>query len=130
MNGYNFNKPEDVLKESISMKYVFERYRINGNKIDFLKFMDDIFSVESSSSYYNAFQTVKLDYYAPYAKLKMSKPLDLNKIRNGEPKYLICELFSKNIQMYLYQIKFLCQDLLTITLKIGLVQNEQSLKIT
>ncbi len=43
--------------------------------------MDDIFSVKSSSSYYNAFQTAKLDYYDPYEKLKMSKPLDLNRIR-------------------------------------------------
>lgn len=91
---YTFTKPEDVLIEADSMKYLFERYR-NGDKIDFLKFMDEVFSIESSGSYYNAFHVADMPYYDPYARLKMADELDLNRVRNGEPKYLIRELMAQ-----------------------------------
>lgn len=94
MNRYIFTKPEDVLEESESMQYLFERYR-QGENINFLRFMDEIFSIESSSSYYNAFSIAEMPYYDPYAKLKMRDELDLYRVRNGEPKYLIRELMSK-----------------------------------
>lgn len=95
MHRYIFTEPSAVLKEPVSVADVFERYRINGDKIDFLKFMDDIFSIESSSSYMNAFAVAGMDYYDPYARLKMADPLDLNRVRNGESKYLIRELMHK-----------------------------------
>lgn len=91
---YTFTKPEDVLAEPVSMLYLFDRYR-KGDMIDFLKFMDDVYSVESPSSYLNAFAVADMEYYDPYAKLKMADDLDLCRVRNGEPKYLIRELMSK-----------------------------------
>ena len=95
MNRYLFTNPEDVLAEPESMQYLFERYRINGDKIDFLRFMDDVFSIESSSSYLNAFAVAGMPYYDPYAKLKMAEELDLYRVRHGEPKYLIRGLMAK-----------------------------------
>lgn len=94
MNRYIFTKPEDVLAEPESMQYLFERYR-QGDMIDFLTFMDDVFSIESSSSYLNAFAVAGMPYYDPYAKLKMADELDLYRVRNGEPKYLIRGLMAK-----------------------------------
>lgn len=94
MNRYIFTKPEDVLVEPQSMQYLFERYR-KGNNIDFLAFMDDVFSIESSSSYLNAFAVAGMPYYDPYAKLKMADKLDLYRVRHGEPKYLIRSLMAK-----------------------------------
>ena len=91
---YIFIKPEEVLEESESMLYLFERYR-KGEMIDFLSFMNDVFSIESSSSYLNAFNVAGMPYYDPYAKLKMAEPLDLSRVRSGEPKYLIRELMAK-----------------------------------
>ena len=35
-----------------------------------------------------------IGYYDPYARLKMADALDLNRVRNGEPKYLIRELMK------------------------------------
>lgn len=92
---YTFLNPESVLKEPVSMRYLYERYLLNDNKIDYLKFMDDVFSIESSSSYLNAFAVAEMPYYDPYARLKMAEKLDLNRVRNGEPKYLIRELMKK-----------------------------------
>lgn len=93
-NRYTFTRPEDVLKRPVGMEYVFQRYDRN-NSFDFLRFMDEIFSIESSSSYMNAFAIAEMPYYDPYALLKMADPLDLHRIRNGEPKYLIRELMAK-----------------------------------
>lgn len=89
---YTFLEPGEVLKEPVDMSYLYERYR-QGDKIDFLSFMDNVFSIESSSSYMNAFAIAQMPYLDPYAKLRMADPLDLNRVRNGEPKYLIRELF-------------------------------------
>lgn len=88
MRRYIFLNPADVLAEPVDMRYLFERYCTGGDKIDFLRFMDDIYSVESPSSYLNAFQTADMPYLDPYAVLKMAEPLDLYRVRNGESKYL------------------------------------------
>lgn len=92
---YTFLDPSLVLKKPVSMNYLFERYRLQGNMIDFERFMDDVFSVESSGSYWNAFAVAAIDYYDPYAHMKMGDKLDLKRVRNGEPKYLIRELMAK-----------------------------------
>ena len=92
---YTFLDPKLVLYNPIDVSNLFEKYRLPDDKIDFLKFMDEVFSIESSSSYLNAFGAADMPYYDPYAKLIMSEPLDLNRVRNGEPKYLIRALFAQ-----------------------------------
>lgn len=124
MNRYIFIKPEDVLVEPESMRYLFERYRKDGDKIDFLAFMDDVFSIESSSSYMNAFSVAGMPYYDPYARLKMADELDLYLVRHGEPKYLIRRLMEKSTQRFLFRIKFRCQDLWTSISKTGKDQQD------
>lgn len=94
MNRYIFTNPADVLIDYADMSYIFERYRIN-NDIDYLKFMDEVFSIESSGSYMNAFSVAGMPYIDPYARLKMADKLDLHRVRNGESKYLIRELMAK-----------------------------------
>lgn len=93
MKRYIFTEPKDVLKEPRDISYLFERYR-DGDNIDFLSFMDDVFSIESSSSYWNAFNVAEIGYTDPYSRLRMAQPLDLNRVRNGEPKYLVRDLFK------------------------------------
>lgn len=90
---YTFTDPADVLCEPADVGYLFERFR-DGDKIKLLDFMDGVFSIESSSSYLNAFGTAGMPYTDPFARLKMADPLDMNRVRNGEPKYLIRELFA------------------------------------
>lgn len=90
---YIYTNPFDVLENPVSVEYLFERYR-TGEKIDFLRFMNDVAIEESYSSYANAFNTAGMCYLDPYAKLKMGDKLDLKRIRRGESKYLIRELFK------------------------------------
>ncbi len=93
VNRYMFLNPAEVLKNPVDVSYLFNRYRI-GDKIDFLKFMQEVYLIQDCGSYMNAFETAGLNYLDPYAKFEMGEPMDLNRIRNGESKYLIRELFS------------------------------------
>lgn len=91
---YNFVEPAVALKRPISVDDVYEKYRIEDKKIDFLKFMDEVFSIESSTSYMHAFKMAGISYLDPYAYMTMAEPLDLKRVRSGEPKYLVRELFA------------------------------------
>ncbi len=91
---YTFLDPYLVLTHPVDQSELFEKYRIGEHGIDVLKFMDEVFSIESSGSYMNAFGAAWMPYYDPYAKLMMANPLDMERIRNGEPKYLVRGLFA------------------------------------
>ena len=86
-------EPAEALVNPVSVQYLFERYRL-GDNIDFMKFYNISITEESYGSYANAFETADLPYYDPYELLKMAEPLDLRRIRSGQSKYLIRELFS------------------------------------
>jgi len=91
---YTFLDPSLVLTNPVDQGELFEQYRIGDNGIDMFRFMDEVFSIESSSSYLNAFGAAWLPYYDPYAKLVMADPLDMQRVRNGEPKYLVRGLYA------------------------------------
>ena len=91
---YTFLDPKLVLNNPIDQSELFEKYRWGKDGINVLKFMDEVFSIESSSSYLNAFGAAWMPYYDPYAKLIMADPLDMTRVRNGEPKYLVRGLYA------------------------------------
>lgn len=91
---YTFLDPQLVLTHPVDQSELYERYRTGENTIDFMRFMDEVFAIESSSSYLNAFGAAWLPYYDPYAKLIMAEPLDMQRVRNGEPKYLVRGLYA------------------------------------
>ena len=94
VNRYTFLEPKLVLKNPVDQSELFEKYRNGKEGIDVFKFMDEVFSIESSSSYMNAFGAAWMPYYDPYAKLVMSEPLDMKRVRAGEPKYLVRGLYA------------------------------------
>lgn len=91
---YTFLDPNLVLTHPVDQSELFEMYRWGKEGINVLKFMDEVFSIESSGSYMNAFGAAWMPYYDPYAKLIMADPLDLTRVRNGEPKYLVRGLYA------------------------------------
>ena len=91
---YTFLDPSLILTEPVDQIELYERYRTGKDRIDFMRFMDEVFSIESSSSYLNAFGAAWLPYYDPYACLMMAEPLDMKRVRGGEPKYLIRGLYA------------------------------------
>lgn len=92
---YTFLEPELVLQDPDMKVYeLYETYRKGEDGIDYMQFMDDVFAIESSSSYLNAFAVSGMPYYDPYARLVMADMLDMDRVRNGEPKYLVRELYA------------------------------------
>lgn len=88
-------KPADVLINPVELADVFEQYRVGDEGVDFLRFYNEIVTDESYASYANAFQAAGIDYIDPYEDLKMGIPLDLERIRAGDTKYIVRELFKK-----------------------------------
>ena len=91
---YIYINPAEVLVSPVNITSEFEDYRLADNKIDYLRFMNNDTMIESYGSYENAFHVAKLPYLDPYETLKLCSPLNLKRIRNGESKYLIRELFQ------------------------------------
>lgn len=87
-------EPSEVLINPVSMNYLFEKYRLPNNKIDFLKFYDESITEESYSSYENAFETADIEFIDPYEYMVMSEKVDLNRIRTGDSKYYIRKLYK------------------------------------
>ncbi len=94
-NRFIYLNPNNILKNPGDWEYLFERYRIDETNVDWFTMNDVISTEESYSSYENAFAAVQIPYTDPYEKLKLSEPLDLKRIRSGESKYVIRELFKK-----------------------------------
>ena len=86
--------PDMVLTHPVYVYQPFEKFKREDGTIDFLAFMDDLCTNESYSSYMNAFQSADMPYLDPYEILIMRDPLNLERIRNGEPKYLIRGLYA------------------------------------
>lgn len=91
---YTFLQPELVLSHPVPQTELYEKYRIGKDGIDYMRFMDEVFSIESSGSYLNAFAAAKMPYYDPYAQLVMAESLDMDRVSNGEPKYLVRGLYA------------------------------------
>ncbi|MBR1755790.1 MAG: asparagine synthase [Bacteroidaceae bacterium] len=91
---YTFLDPELVLTHPVSQAALFEPYRLGADGIDVLRFMDDVFAIESSGSYLNAFGAAWMPYHDPYARLVMADPLNMQRVRGGEPKYLVRGLYA------------------------------------
>ena len=90
---YIYIDPKDVLADPADINPVFEQYRLGPNSIDFLRLLDEIFTDESYASYENSIEAAGMCFIDPYSHLKLSRPLDLSRLRNGAPKYIIQELF-------------------------------------
>ena len=93
---YTYLDPSLVLSKPVSMHPIFEQYRIDSKYIDFMTIMfNTLCPDESYESYANAFHVSQLEYCDPYADMHLASPIDLKRIRSGESKYIIRELFKK-----------------------------------
>jgi len=94
MARYSSLNPETVLKNPVRINEPFLQYW-DGKIFDTHKFINEVYNIESVNSYLNALACAGVEYVEPYGSMTMNIPLDLERVRNGESKYLIRELFSK-----------------------------------
>lgn len=94
IDRYSYVLPYKVLKDFEMITAPFKEYTEMG-RCDAYKFINDYFRRESLGSYLNACSTADVEFVGPFSNTYLAEPIDLERIRNGEPKYLVREVFHK-----------------------------------
>ena len=95
INRYSFLNPNDVLKEPVSMRSIFEAYLDENGVVDTSNFLKYVHGYGVIQAFNNSIKLAGLSIAEPYEKLLLGVPLDLERIRNGESKYFLRELFKR-----------------------------------
>ncbi|AVK60721.1 asparagine synthase [Lactobacillus sp. CBA3605] len=90
---YEFVKPYKVLKESELVLDPIQRHERDGH-VDPHEFLSTEFLPESLGSYVNASETANFGVVIPFSRCYLEGDLDYQRIRNGENKYLVREIFN------------------------------------
>ena len=93
VDRFTFLNPKKVLKKPADVSEVYEKYKVNGNGIDFVSFIGGPYAVSAAGALTNAMDTVGIDHVDPYEHCCLAGPLDLARVRRGDSKYLIRDLF-------------------------------------
>lgn len=91
---YTFLDPALVLDVPVSMREIFEEYR-RGACIDVQGFLKEVHGRGISQAFANAASAAGCSLVEPYEALHLDAPLDLERIRRGESKYLLRALFAE-----------------------------------
>lgn len=94
MNRYSFVLPSRALRHPVDVSDVYRRYLRPDGIIDIEAFLHGVFCIESATSYRHAFELAGVTACMPYGRMRMASPLDLARVRGGESKYLLRELFA------------------------------------
>jgi len=91
---YTFVDPSLILKEPVSLLPVYEKYR-DGDRFDVNKFLKFTHGLGIIQAFDNALSSAGVKSIEPYEKLVLDAPLDLARIRKGESKYLLRDIFRQ-----------------------------------
>lgn len=92
VDRYRFADPAKYLTRPTDVTPVFEPYRTDSG-IDVQRFLKEIHGRGIVHSFENAIGAAGLRVAAPYEQLSHDSPLDMRRIRSGEPKYLLQDVF-------------------------------------
>lgn len=91
---HDFIDPHKVLKEGVTIREPYERHYKDG-RMDVYGFLNDIHLRQSPNSYVDSCSLAGIEFIAPYLTTELGVPLDLDRIRSGENKYLVREVFHR-----------------------------------
>ena len=94
VNRYSFLQPERCLCQPADVLSVYEAYR-RGNGIDVIQFLKVVHGLGIIQAFDNAIKAAGCGTVEPFEQLRLEGGLDLTRIRNGESKYLLRELFRE-----------------------------------
>lgn len=98
IDRYTFVNPKLVLNKPTSIKKIYETYRQGKNGINVQSFLKIVHGLGVIQMFENAMDFENVKMICPYEELFLDTPLDLNKVRSGEPKYILKELFKEIFQ--------------------------------
>ncbi|MCR5595205.1 MAG: asparagine synthase C-terminal domain-containing protein [Lachnospiraceae bacterium] len=91
---YTYVMPYKVLKDPLMVVAPYLAFEKAGH-IDGHDFINTYFRQEALGTYHNACETAGIEFVGPYSETYLDGPIDYKRIRNGESKYLIREVFGK-----------------------------------
>jgi len=86
--------PYKVLKEPKLILEPYKKFENNGY-VDAHEFCRSFFLEEGMGSYVNACECAGIDVKTPYINTTLAVPLDYKRVRAGENKYIVREVFEK-----------------------------------
>jgi asparagine synthetase B (glutamine-hydrolysing) len=92
IDRYSCVMPHKALKEFVIITEPFKRWEKNGY-MEVHDFLDEHLFWEDIHSYHNSCAAAGVEFAGAYMRA-LHKPLDLERVRKGESKYLIRELFQ------------------------------------
>lgn len=95
IDRYTFLNPFLVLRHPVDIVDPFLNFSNKKGIVDVHEFMRHIFLKESLNSYLNACSTAGITCFAPFSETFLASNLDLKKIRDGNNKYIVREVFSR-----------------------------------
>ena len=95
IDWYTHVDPKKVLKNSVSMEKTFKKYVKPDGIVDAEKVIHEgVLGEEGDTSFINPFKLANMKRIATYTRMNLVNKLDINRIRNGEPKYLLRQVFK------------------------------------
>jgi asparagine synthetase B (glutamine-hydrolysing) len=90
---YTFVDPCTTLKEYVDMRHVYEPF-IKEGLVDTQQFLKKVHGTGIIQSFHNAISSAGIELFEPFEHMYYGKPLDLARIRTGDSKYVLRELFE------------------------------------
>ena len=91
---YTYVMPYQALKDPLLILEPFWKYTSDGH-VDAHAFINEYFRIEALGTYNNACQTAGIQFAGPFSTSNMAVPMDYARIRRGDAKYLIREVFYR-----------------------------------
>lgn len=92
---YAFVDPFRVLKKPLKLDEPIRKSTGADGLVDTHGFLNWCFLRQSAGGYTNPCDLAKIKFLAPYGKMRMAEKLDVDRVRYGDNKYLIRELFNR-----------------------------------
>lgn len=93
IDRYSYVLPYKVLKEPVMVLEPYIKY-VKDGYIDPHEFVSNFFRIEGMGSYVNAMETADMALVCPFSETELAEPIDYARIRRGENKYLVREVFK------------------------------------
>lgn len=94
VDRFTYVMPYKVLRNPLLLLDPFKNFEKNGY-IDGYDFINTYFRQEALGTYINACETAGIEFIGPYAMTYLDGTIDYKRIRSGETKYIVRELFTK-----------------------------------
>ena len=94
VDRYSYVMPHKALRNPITLMEPFLQIAVDG-VIDPHLFLNRWFFPESLGSYSHACSVADINFIAPYAETFLDEPLNYDRIRNGQSKYVVRDAFAK-----------------------------------